>query len=138
MNSNNQAPAREQSNPSCAAISKGIVDVPFLLITSALVLFGCVMVYSASSVYAEQYHNDTTYFIARHLVFLLMAVAFTTLVVRYCTPALWRDFSYVLFAVSAVMLLLVLVIGSDLGSGAKRWLDFKVITVQPSETANKT
>jgi len=31
--------------------TKGIVDVPFLLITAALLLFGCVMVYSASSVY---------------------------------------------------------------------------------------
>ena len=114
---------------------KGAVDVPFLLITSLLVLFGCVMVYSASSVYAEQYHDDSTYFIARHLVFLLMAVAFTFVIVRFCTPYFWKDFSYVLFGVSIVMLLLVLVIGSDLGSGAKRWLDFGFITVQPSEIA---
>ena len=35
----------------------GGVDVPLLVIASALVLFGCVMVYSASSVYAEQYHG---------------------------------------------------------------------------------
>lgn len=115
--------------------AKGVVDVPFLLITSALVLFGCVMVYSASSVYAEQYHDDNTYFIARHLVFLLMAVAFTAIVVKFCTPNFWKDFSYVLYGVSVILLLLVLVIGSDLGSGAKRWLDFKVITIQPSEIA---
>ena len=56
---------------------KGMFDVPLLIICSMLVLFGCVMVYSASSVYAEQYHDDNTYFIARHLVFLLMSVAFT-------------------------------------------------------------
>ena len=117
------------------ALHKGSIDIPMLLITAALVLFGCVMVYSASSVYAEQYHDDTTYFIARHLVFLLLAVAFTAVVVRFCTPVFWRDFSYVLFGVSIVLLLLVLVVGSDLGSGAKRWLDFKIITVQPSEIA---
>lgn len=114
---------------------KGRVDLVFLLITAALVLFGCVMVYSASSVYAQQYHDDHTYFIARHLFFLIMAVAFTVVVVRFCTPAFWRDFSYILFAISVVLLLLVLVIGSDLGSGAKRWLDFKVFTIQPSEIA---
>ncbi len=114
---------------------KGIVDIPFLLITMALVLFGCVMVYSASSVYAEQYHDDNTYFIARHLVFLLMAVAFTAVIVKFCTPLFWKDFSYVLYGVSVLLLLLVLVIGSDLGSGAKRWLDFGFITVQPSEIA---
>ena len=123
------APAQEELP------AKGAVDIPFLLITSILVLFGCVMVYSASSVYAEQYHDDSTYFIARHLVFLLMAVAFTLIIVRFCTPYFWKDFSYVLFGVSVVMLLLVLVIGSDLGSGAKRWLDFGFITVQPSEIA---
>ena len=43
----------------------GGVDIPMLLIATALILFGCVMVYSASSVYAEQYHNDRSYFIVR-------------------------------------------------------------------------
>lgn len=124
------APLREH-----VMLQKGIVDIPFLLITMALVLFGCVMVYSASSVYAEQYHDDNTYFIARHLVFLLMAVAFTAVIVKFCTPLFWKDFGYVLYGVSVILLLLVLVIGSDLGSGAKRWLDFGFITIQPSEIA---
>lgn len=114
---------------------KGSVDIPLLLITSLLVLFGCVMVYSASSVYAEQYHDDSTYFIVRHLVFLLLAVAFTGVAVRFCTPEFWKDFGVVLYIVSIGLLLLVLVIGSDLGSGAKRWLDFRVFTIQPSEIA---
>ena len=87
---------------------KGLPDIPLLVITTLLVLFGCVMVYSASSVYAEQYHDDNTYFIARHLVFLLMAVAFTALVVRFWTPKVWYDFGYVLFGVSVLLLLLVL------------------------------
>ena len=114
---------------------KGSVDIPMLLITTILVLFGCVMIYSASSVYAEQYHDDNTYFIARHLGFLLMAVAFASVVVAYCTPRLWYDFGPILFGVSLFLLVLVLLVGSDLGSGAKRWLDFKVITIQPSEIA---
>ncbi len=114
---------------------KGSVDLVFLLITSALILFGCVMVYSASSVYAQQYHDDHTYFIARHLFFLVMAVAFTAIVVLFCTPSFWRDFSYILYGIAVVLLLLVLVVGSDLGSGAKRWLDFKIFTIQPSEIA---
>lgn len=120
----------EQSVP-----TKGIVDVPFLLITAALLLFGCVMVYSASSVYAEQYHDDTTYFIAKHLVFLLMGVAFASFVALFCTPVFWHDTSYVLYGLSIVLLLMVPLIGTDLGSGAKRWLDFGIFTIQPSEIA---
>lgn len=115
--------------------AKGSIDIPFLLITSAIVLFGCVMIYSASSVFAEKHHNDNTYFITRHLFFLLMGIAFTAVAVKYCTPTFWRDFAYVLYAVSVVLLLLVLVIGVDLNSGAKRWLDFKIFTLQPSEIA---
>lgn len=128
-------PAEPNEALTAAFPTKGSVDIPFLLITCALILFGCVMVYSASSVYAEQYHGDSTYFIARHVVFLLLGVAFTAIVVRFCTPAFWRDFSYILFGVSVFLLLLVPVIGTDLNSGAKRWLDFKVFTIQPSEIA---
>ena len=113
----------------------GGVDIPLLLIASALVLFGCAMVYSASSVYAEQYHNDRSYFIVRHLIFLALAVGMTALAVRFATPRFWSDFGVILYGASIVMLLMVLAIGSDLGSGAKRWLDFGIFTVQPSEIA---
>ena len=115
---------------------KGSVDVPFLLITAALVLFGCVMIYSASYVFATQNHDDSTYFITRHLVFLLMAVAFTLVVVMFCTPRFWSDFSYVFFGIAIVLLLLVMTpLGSDLGSGARRWIDLRIFTIQPSELA---
>ena len=112
---------------------KGSLDLPMLLITTILVLFGCVMVYSASAVYAEQYHHDSTYFIVRHLIFLVLAIAAATMIVQFCTPVFWEDFSLILFVISILMLLLVLVIGVDLGSGAKRWLNLGFFTIQPSE-----
>ena len=130
----NRSPAIREGEDRLIPV-KGMFDVPFLLITCALVLFGCVMIYSASSVFAEKQHGDNTYYIARHLVFLLMSVAFTAVVVRFCTPLFWRDFSYILFGVAVVLLLLVPFIGEDLNSGAKRWLDFKIFTIQPSEIA---
>ena len=115
---------------------KGSVDVPFLLITAALVLFGCVMIYSASFVFAQKHHNSSTYFIVRHVIFLVMAVAFTFVVVKFCTPRFWYDFSYIFYGISIVLLLLVLTpLGTDLNSGARRWIDLKVITLQPSELA---
>ena len=115
---------------------KGSVDVPFLLITAALVLFGCVMIYSASFVFAQKHHNSSTYFIVRHVIFLMMAVAFTFVVVKFCTPRFWYDFSYIFYGISIVLLLLVLTpLGTDLNSGARRWIDLKVITLQPSELA---
>lgn len=117
-------------------IKKGSVDVPFLLITAALVLLGCVMIYSASFVFAQKHHDTSTYFIIRHVIFLMMAVAFTYVVVKFCTPRFWYDFSYIFYGISIVLLLLVLTpLGTDLNSGARRWIDLKVITLQPSELA---
>ncbi len=116
--------------------AKGLPDIPMLLITVALVLFGCVMIYSASYIFAEKQHGDTTYYIARHLVFLLLGVAFTAVVVRFCTPLFWKDLSYLFFGVSVFLLILVLTpLGTDLNSGAKRWLDLYFFTLQPSELA---
>ena len=111
------------------------VDIPMLLIALGLILFGCLMIYSASSVYAQQYHNDRNYFIVRHLIFAAASIGITALVVQFATPHFWATFGVFLYGASVVMLLLVLVIGSDLGSGAKRWLDFGFVTVQPSEIA---
>ncbi len=116
-------------------VKKGSPDIPMLIITTILVLFGCVMVYSASAVYAEQYHNDSTYFIVRHMIFVLIGVAAAFVIVRVCTPDFWEDFSTILFVIAIVLLLLVLVIGVDLGSGAKRWLNLGFFTLQPSEIA---
>ncbi len=111
------------------------IDLPMMFTAAALIAFGCLMIYSASSVYAEQYHHDRSYFIVRHLIFVLLAVAATAVAVRFATPAFWQTFGVFLYGASVIMLLLVLVIGSDLGSGAKRWLDFGFFTVQPSEIA---
>lgn len=135
-----RAPRKEESRTSeytnQTGIKKGSVDVPFLLITAALVLFGCVMIYSASFVFAQKHHDTSTYFIIRHVIFLMMAVAFTYVVVKFCTPRFWYDFSYIFYGISIVLLLLVLTpLGTDLNSGARRWIDLKVITLQPSELA---
>lgn len=133
-NKKEEGSATENRNP--MGLVKGSVDVPFLLITAALVLFGCVMIYSASFVFAQKHHDSSTYFIIRHVIFLMMAVAFTFVVVKFCTPRFWYDFSYIFYGISIVLLLLVLTpLGTDLNSGARRWIDLKVITLQPSELA---
>ncbi len=117
-------------------IVKGSVDVPLLLITTALILFGCVMIYSASYVFAERNHGESTYFITRHLFYLFFSVAFSAIVVKFCTPQFWKDFSYVLYGFSVILLLLVMTpLGEDHNSGAQRWLGLGFFSFQPSELA---
>jgi len=115
----------------CAA---GRIDVEFLILCVLLILFGTVMNYSASSVYAEQMYGDKTYFLVRYIFFALMSMAATAPFVLLGTKEFWWRFARGVYFVAIGMLLLVLVIGT-VGGGAQRWLKLGPITVQPSEVA---
>ena len=113
---------------------KGGIDVYFLLIVSAIALFGVVMAYSASSFYAEKFWGDNLYYFKRHILFLLVAAVFTAIFVIYARPWFWRVFGIGVYGVSVILLLAVLVIGST-GKGAQRWIAIGPLTIQPSEIA---
>ena len=114
---------------------RGPIDTPFLLIVLVLAVFGAIMAYSASSVYAEQYHSDSTYYVKRHIAYLLLAFGLTTPFVIKARPWFWRMFGVIAYAGSVILLLLVLVIGSSYGSGATRWIQIGPLSLQPSEIA---
>ena len=116
-------------------LTKGPVDYYFLFIVIALCLFGAVMAFSASSVYAAQYHDDPAYYVKRHIIYLVLAAVGTIPFVLKCRPWFWRFFGVASYAGSVVLLLLVLIIGSSYGSGATRWIQIGPISIQPSEIA---
>ena len=115
-------------------LAKGGVDTWFLLIVIAISLFGMIMSYSASSVYAEMYHDDSTYFFRKYVQFLVLAVLMTAPFVIFARPWHWRLFAMGAYCVSVLLLMLVPLIGDEYG-GAKRWISFGPITIQPSEIA---
>ena len=116
-------------------LTRGPVDYYFLFIVVALCLFGAVMAFSASSVYAAQYHDDPAYYVKRHLIYLVLASTVTVPFVWKARPWFWRFFGVASYAISVVLLLLVLIIGSSYGSGATRWIQLGPISIQPSEIA---
>lgn len=100
-----------------------------------LVGFGLVMVYSASAIAAQDKLGDSFYFLKRQaaaagLGLFAMAVAMKLGYRRMARLA------YPLLLVSIVLLGLVLVpgVGTAVG-GAKRWLRFPGVSVQPAEIA---
>ncbi len=126
-------PAAEPSED--RVLTRGRIDVYFLFIVIALCLFGAVMAYSASSVYASQAHGDSAYFVKRHIAYLLLSAAVTAPFILCARPWFWRFFGVCSYGVSVVLLLLVLVIGSSYGSGATRWIQIGPLSIQPSEIA---
>lgn len=110
------------------------IDMWFMLIVLALLCFGAVMSFSASAVYAEQRYGNSTYFLWRYILFAVIAIIGTVPFILYARPWFWRLFGVCSYAVSVILLLLVLLIGSE-GGGAQRWIAIGPITIQPSEVA---
>jgi len=104
----------------------------FLLVVLTLILFGFVMVYSATSV-ATRAEFENTHFIRRQLIW--GAVALLGLMGAMAIPARrLRQLAPALFAVSVAALVLVLLVGTRYNH-ARRWFRFGGIGVHPSEIA---
>jgi len=94
------------------------------------------MIYSASSIYALERYNDSTFFLRRHIIFLIIG-SILTLLVMSVDYKKFRKWAKPLLASSIFLLILVLVphIGREV-SGAQRWFRLRFISFQPSELAN--
>ena len=101
-----------------------------------LMLFGMVMVYSASislpdSPKYASYKNF--HFLMRQAMFIGVSLVGGLLVFRV-RVATWQRMAPYLFVLTLVLLVLVLVPGIGKGvNGARRWLSFRVFNLQPSE-----
>ncbi|MBL8394228.1 MAG: putative lipid II flippase FtsW [Candidatus Accumulibacter sp.] len=112
------------------------IDLALLWSTLVLLVIGMVMVYSASMATAEaarQTGNQSTYFLLRHGLFLIVALVAAG--VAFQVPmTTWQRWSPWLFVAGFVLLALVLIpgIGRDV-NGARRWLPLGLVNLQPSE-----
>ena len=113
-------------------------DQALVWVTVALLMFGLVMVYSASIAmpdnpkFARYAH---THFLMRHV--LSLVVAFVVALLAFQVPvSTWEKLAPWLFVVSLILLMLVLVpfIGKGV-NGARRWITVGFMNFQPSELA---
>ena len=117
-----------------APLRCGSMDMTFLLIVLGLLLFGVIMSYSASSIYSEQNVGESTYYIKRHLLFVMLALAVTVPFVWRARPWFWRFFGLCTYGGAILLLIAVQFIGLSEGD-AQRWIQVGPITIQPSEIA---
>ena len=107
-----------------------------MIITIILICVGVVMIYSASSIYAEEKFNDGMFFLKRHLLFLFIGGIFCLFVLSIDYKRL-KSLSKPLLILSLLLLILVLIPGVGRSvSGAQRWFRFGKFSFQPSEMAN--
>jgi len=117
------------------------IDQPLVWVTVTLLLWGLVMVYSASIAMPEnpRFAKYThTYFLLRHAMWLVMA--FVAALLAYQIPlTTWEKLARPLFLLSLALLVLVLIphVGKVV-YGARRWISLGPLSFQPSELAKFT
>jgi cell division protein FtsW len=104
-----------------------------ILVTLALVAFGIVMVYSATSASAAVGGANPNYYVERQVVYACLGIAFMAFAQRWDYRRL-RHLAPTLVVVSIFLLVAVLAIGPVV-NGARRWISIGPAVFQPSELA---
>jgi cell division protein FtsW len=104
-----------------------------ILVTLALVAFGMVMVYSATSASAAIGGGEPLYYLKRQVIYGVAGLVLLVLCSRWSYRSL-RPLAPVLLVGTLVLLVGVLTVGQSV-NGARRWIQLGSATFQPSELA---
>lgn len=112
---------------------RGVMDLPYLLLTMLLVIVGLIMLFSAS--FARAYYitgNSASYFTSQ-AIFGVLGIGAMYAMSR--VPYEWYfKLSRLIYGVTILLLLAVLLVGTEV-NGATRWINLGFTQLQPSEIA---
>ena len=110
---------------------KSYYDYSLIFAILFLIIFGLIMIFSASSYVAELKFHDSAYFVKRQLAFSILGLILM-IGLSMINYKLWIKFSLPIYVVSSFLSFIVLIIGRDV-NGARRWLGTRTFSFQPSE-----
>lgn len=106
-----------------------------IICTLALVIFGCIMVYSASKYSALVNYSDEFFYLKKQIIGVAIGLI-GLIVCRFINNRIYKKFYWIFYIVGIVFLVLVFVPGlSRTSYGATRWIGIGSFTIQPSEIA---
>ncbi len=109
------------------------IDWMTLVLTMALMLIGWLMIYAVSFDPQLSENSFIKGIVGRQAIFIALSllVLFVTYIIDW---KFWQTFSYLIYAIAIVLLLLLFVFGHEV-KGAKSWFKIFSFTIQPSEFA---
>jgi len=107
------------------------IDVPLLLVVITLLIFGLIMVYSASYDYSLSWYKNPTAIFTRQVIWLAIGIV-VALALTFIDYHLWQRFAVYALGATIILLLVVLFVNEVL-NGATRTIYGG--SVQPSELA---
>lgn len=110
-------------------------DISLFITIIILALFGLMMIYSASSVWAEYKFNDSFYYFKRQLIFIVIGI-FIMYVVSKIDYRIYYEKSNKILLICFILLILVLIPGiGSVRNGSRSWFGIGSLGIQPSEAA---
>ena len=107
------------------------IDVPLLLVVITLLIFGLVMVYSASYDYSQAYSGDAYQIFQRQVIFMLLGIG-AALILTFLDYHVWRRLAVPVGVLTVIGLIAVLLASNVLNNAARTLWEG---SVQPSELA---
>ncbi|PIS05606.1 MAG: stage V sporulation protein E [Candidatus Buchananbacteria bacterium CG10_big_fil_rev_8_21_14_0_10_42_9] len=112
---------------------------PYFIVVSILVLFGLVMLSSASSIQGFREYNDTYFFFKRQIYFGVIPGIIIGYILYKIPYRIWMQYRFGLLVLTIALLVMPLISFFSAGIGsANSWVSLGGITFQPSEIAKLT
>lgn len=111
------------------------IDILFLIAIILLSIFGVIMIYSASYVWAEYKFNDPFKFVKHQALFLIVGLILMFLISKI-DYHIYLKKANVLLMVAIILLILVIIPGiGTVRNGSRSWFGIGSFGIQPSEAA---
>ena len=107
------------------------IDRFFLAVFMLLMGIGFMLSFAGSPAVAQRIGLEPFFFVKRHAMFLVPAIA-TMFAISFMTPRQVRRTAILILLVALAMMLFALFFGIEV-KGARRWVNFGSLSIQPSE-----
>ena len=116
-------------------MKKGKFDFWLLGAVILISIFGIVMIYSASSIWAEYKFNDSLKFVKSQSIFFIVSLILC-LGISNISPSFWKKNANKILGICFILLILVLIPGiGTVRNGSRSWFGIGGLGIQPSEFA---
>ena len=111
------------------------IDYSLVILVLALSIFGVIMVYSASYVWAEYKFSDPFKFVKNQGLFLIIGTILMFTLSKIPYPTYYKYANKILI-LAFILLVLVLIPGiGTIRNGSRSWFGIGSLGIQPSEAA---
>lgn len=109
------------------------IDIPLIITIFIICIYGIIMIYSASSIWAEYKFNDKFHYIIMQSIFFVIGIILMIIVSKIPYKYYLKKSNTILF-ICFILLILVLIPGiGTVRNGSRSWFGIGGLGIQPSE-----